>query len=124
MTLEEAKIVIEMRTKQFSKQAENEESWPIEKAFNDGVVDGLKIAMDAIEHVDAEPGVKDKLTLRELARELRKIFGFGYLVAYGSELHGYRVRAYLLKPNTYPSEGFGLMKPEAMMHCLIYLSVI
>ena len=80
MTLEEAKIVIEMRTKQFRKQAENEELWPIEKAFNDGVVDGLKIAMDAIEHVDTEPvGNPDKLTLTELARELRKIFKFKYL---------------------------------------------
>lgn len=46
------------------------------------------------------------MTLEELAQKLRKIFGFGYLVAYGSELYGYRVKAYLLKPKYIPIGGF------------------
>lgn len=46
------------------------------------------------------------MTLNELAKELRKLFGFGYLVAYGSELYGYRVRAYLFKPKYIPIGGF------------------
>lgn len=61
---------------------------------------------EVIEEFPEESVVKDKMTLRELARELRKIFGFGYLVAYGSELYGYRVRAYLLKPKYIPIGGF------------------
>lgn len=46
------------------------------------------------------------MTLKELARELMKLFKFRCLVAYGSELYGYRVRAYLLKPKYIPIGGF------------------
>ena len=44
------------------------------------------------------------MTLTELAKELRKIFGFRYLVAQGSNLYGYGVKAFLLKPR-YISSG-------------------
>ena len=119
MTLEEAKIVIEMRTKQFSKQAENEEAYPIEKAFNHGVVDGLNIAMDAIEHIDTKPvGTPDKLTLTELARELRKIFRFKYLT-----VSPYREEVLLWwdKPE---SDGFYWWATETCAQVAIYSDVL
>ena len=46
------------------------------------------------------------MTLTELAHELMKLLGFRYLVAYGSELYGYRVRAYLLKPKYILTGGY------------------
>ena len=68
-----------------------------------GMADGYKLSIDALKWLSGNP---DKLTLNELAKELRKLFGFGYLVAYGSELYGYRVRAYLFKPKYIPIGGF------------------
>ena len=46
------------------------------------------------------------MTLNELAKELRKLFDFSYLVAYGSELYGYRVKAFSFKPEYSPTGGF------------------
>lgn len=64
---------------------------------------GCKAERDYYEEIDK---MENGITLTELAHELRKIFKFKYLVAYGSELYGYRVRAYLLKPKYIPIGGF------------------
>ena len=76
MTLEEAKKEIEGRI----------DLWRKGLLY---VPDGLSLALAILKEVDTEPVVKDKLTLTELARELRKIFKFKYLtVAYdGERLH-------------------------------------
>lgn len=109
MTLEEAKKNIQERMnillKRYGEWKDAHPGWFASGELI-GQVEGLEEAMGILVDVDTEPVVKDKLTLRELARELRKIFGFGYLVAYGSELYGYRVRAYLLKPKYIPIGGF------------------
>ena len=80
MTLEEAKIVMSMKLKEASKNAENKEAYPLERATCQGYADGLSLALYTLDHVDTEPvGNPDKMTLTELARELRKVFRFKYL---------------------------------------------
>ena len=72
MTLEEAKKEIE-RHEAVYREAD-------EDTYCRGVAGGLRealIVLDEIEHV----GNPDKLTLTELAHELRKIFRFKYLTA-------------------------------------------
>lgn len=108
MTLEEAKKEIAGRKAMYDSIVDRiSDPYNTARDFYKGEASGLSEAVDILAKVYTEPvGNPDKLTLRELARELRKIFGFGYLVAYGSELYGYRVRAYLLKPKYIPIGGF------------------
>ena len=51
-----------------------------------------------IDTVDYEPAGKDKLTLKELARELRKIFRFKYLTMYRSGVELF-LRMYAKEPS-------------------------
>lgn len=74
MTLDEAKKRI--------KQAA-EESRRVYNLYEDdqsmGEEVGLITALSILKHVDTEPTQKDKMTLAELAHELRKFFRFKYL---------------------------------------------
>lgn len=107
MTLEEAKKEIAGRKAMYDSIVDRiSDPYNTARDFYKGEASGLSEAVDILAKVYTEPVVKDKMTLTELARELRKIFGFGYLIAYGSELYGYRVRAYLLKPKYIPIGGF------------------
>ena len=102
MTLEEAKKQIRAQA-----DAQWEEFKKTGSSLHQGFALGGDDALEILDEVDTKPvGNPDKLTLKELAHELRKLFGFGYLVAYGSELYGYRVRAYLFKPKYIPIGGF------------------
>ena len=82
MTLEEAKKEIEMRAEAYYRgfKGWNEEhpEWhgKLEKMSES---DGLDEALSILEKVDEPVGNPDKLTLTELAHELRKIFKFRYL---------------------------------------------
>lgn len=96
MTLEEAKKEIEKLDSGSTFYSSDYEA---------GWEDALRKATEILDKVESA-GNPEQLTLKELARELRKIFGFGYLVAYESELYGYRVRAYLFKPKYIPIGGF------------------
>ena len=63
------------------------------------VPDGLSLALAILNEVDTEPvGNPDKMTLRELARELRKIFRFKYLTAHRSGVELF-LRMYAKKPS-------------------------
>lgn len=100
MTLEEAKKKIE----ELGEDAWNK--WKKEgNLISQGYALGMDDALGTLDKVESS-GNPEQLTFKELARELRKLFGFGYLVAYGSELYGYRVRAYLFKPKYIPIGGF------------------
>ena len=101
MTLEDAMEKIKEQAEKDWEEFEKTGS-EMYKGFSLGADD----ALDILSKVDAEPVVKDKLTLTELADELMKLLGFRYLVAYGSELYGYRVRAYLLKPKYILAGGY------------------
>lgn len=58
----------------------DEEAAPEEKATWKGYLGGLKLALRAMDNAAAKPvGNPDRLTLMELARELRKIFRVKYL---------------------------------------------
>ena len=109
MTLEEAKKEIEDRMHAYWRgfKGWDEEHWHDQRGnpYYEGKSDGLEEASGILDKVEPV-GNSDKITLKELAHELRKLFGFGYLVAYGSELYGYRVRAYLFKPKYIPIGGF------------------
>lgn len=74
MTLEEAKKKIRNYMKQ-SKDDYNR----FEDDICRGEADAYSHALSILEQVDTEPVVKDKLTLTELARELKKIFKFRWL---------------------------------------------
>lgn len=100
MTLEEAKKKIKAQA-----NAEWEEFKKTGSMLCQGFALGADDALETLDKVESS-GNPEQLTLRELAHELRKLFGFGYLVAYGSELYGYRVRAYLFKPKYIPIGGF------------------
>ena len=85
MTLEEAKKNIQERMDLLLKRyREWNDAHPEWFASGEliGQVEGLEEAMGILDEVDTEPVVKDKLTLTELAHELRKLFKFKYL-AYG-----------------------------------------
>ena len=74
MTLAEAKKRI--------KQAAEESSRDYDLYEDDrskGEEFGLITALSILKHIDTEPAPKDKMTLTELAHELRKLFGFKYL---------------------------------------------
>lgn len=76
MTLAEAKKRI--------KQAAEESSRDYDLYEDDrskGEEFGLITALSILKHVDTEPAPKDKMTLTELAHELRKFFRFKYLTA-------------------------------------------
>lgn len=81
MTLEEAKKKI----RNYMKQSKDDYN----RFYDDicrGEADAYSHALSILEQVDTEPvGNPDKLTLTELAHELRKIFKFKYLTynAYG-----------------------------------------
>ena len=92
MTLEEAK----KRIADCMKQSTDDYNL-YEDEVSRGEASGYKMALNILDKVEpvANP---DKLTLAELARELSKIFGFCYLVAEGSNLYGYNIKAFLLKP--------------------------
>lgn len=88
MTLEEAKEEI--------NKLYDELRWS--KDHDAGVrMNALEDALEILDNVEPV-GNPDKLTLKELAHELSKIFGFCYLVAEGSNLYGYNIKAFLLKP--------------------------
>ena len=74
MTLDEAKKKIKETAERDWEEYEKTGSL-LYKGFALGADD----ALDILSKVDAEPVVKDKLTLTELAHELRKIFKFKYL---------------------------------------------
>lgn len=107
MTLEEAK-------KKIKAQAEAE--WEEFKKTGSMLCQGFALgADDALETLDkVEPaGNPDKLTLKELAHEMRKIFRFKYLVAckHGTEIF---VTMYLSKPEFVPIfKGWDRGRPAA-----------
>ena len=102
MTLEELRNAV-CRYIDENREAYNETGDECYRAVKEELLHILGL----IDSVDHEPvGNPEHLTLKELARELRKLFEFGYLVAYGSELYGYRVRSYLFKPKYIPIGGF------------------
>ena len=71
MTLEEAK-----------KEILKNQSSPITYSnmdYESGWEEAISKVLKIIELVDTEPATKDKMTLTELAHELRKIFKFKYL---------------------------------------------
>lgn len=74
MTLEEAKKEIkrlaDCQLSKFDKNP-NQQAWRKARAYEN--------AYDILDEIDTEPVVKDKMTLEELAHELRKIFKFKYL---------------------------------------------
>ena len=75
MTLEEAKKQIQAQA-----NAQWEEFKKTGSSLHQGFALGGEDALEILDEVDAEPvGNPDKLTLTELARELRKIFRFKYL---------------------------------------------
>lgn len=82
MTLEEAKKNIQERMnillKRYGEWKDAHPGWFASGELI-GQVEGLEEAMGILDDVDTEPVVKDKLTLTELAIELRKIFNFRYL---------------------------------------------
>ena len=86
MTLEEAKKEIEGRI----------DLWRKGLLY---VPDGLSLALAILKEVDTEPvGDPGKLTLKELAHELRKIFRFKYLTAHRSGVELF-LRMYAKKPS-------------------------
>lgn len=84
MTLEEAKKEIAIRKAMNDSVVDTiKEPWNPARTFYKGVSSGLGEAIALLEGPDTEPvGNPDKLTLTELAHELRKLFKFKYL-AYG-----------------------------------------
>lgn len=82
MTLEEAKKNIQERMnillKRYGEWKDAHPGWFASGELI-GQVEGLEEAMGILDEVDTEPVVKDKLTLTELAHELRNIFRFRYL---------------------------------------------
>ena len=74
MTLEEAKE----RIKQAAEESRRD-YYLYEDEQLKGEEFGLITALSILKHVDTEPAQKDKMTLAELAHELRKIFKFKYL---------------------------------------------
>ena len=87
MTLEEAK-----------KEILKNQSSPITYSnmdYESGWEEAISKVLKIIELVDTEPATKDKMTLTELAHELRKIFRFKYL-AYGEEFRWGQVHYQLL----------------------------
>ena len=89
MTLEEAKKNIQERMNILLKRyREWNDAHPEWFASGEliGQVEGLEEAMGILDEVDTEPvGNTDKLTLEELAHELRKFFDFRYITA---DVHG------------------------------------
>ena len=76
MTFEEAKKRIELAAEESRREYDlykDEQS--------KGEEFGFIIALSILEQVDTEPAPKDKMTLTELAHELRKFFRFKYLTA-------------------------------------------
>ena len=89
MTLDEAKKKIKETAERDWEEYEKTGSL-LYKGFALGADD----ALDILSKVDAEPVVKDKLTLTELAHELRKLFRFKYLtVSLNKRLHLWSGRA-------------------------------
>ncbi len=74
MTLEEAKKQIKAQA-----DAEWEEYKKTGSMLHQGAALGGDDALEILDEVGTEPVAKDKLTLTELALELRKIFKFKYL---------------------------------------------
>lgn len=86
MTLDEAKKEIEHRV----------ELWRKGLLY---VPDGLSQALAILNEVDTEPVGKDRMTLEEFARELRKIFKFSYVTLEGALGDYYQVNFWREKPN-------------------------
>ena len=82
MTLEEAKKEIEDRMHAYWRgfKGWDEEHWHDQRGnpYYEGKSDGLEEASGILDKVESS-GNPDKLTLKELARELRKLFKFKYL---------------------------------------------
>lgn len=82
MTLEEAKKEIEDRMHAYWRgfKGWDEEHWHDQRGnpYYEGKSDGLEEASGILDKVESS-GNPDKLTLNELARELRKLFKFKYL---------------------------------------------
>lgn len=76
MTLEEAKE----RIKQAAEESRRD-YYLYEDEQLKGEEFGLITALSILKHVDTEPAQKDKMTLAELAHEMRKIFKFRWLTA-------------------------------------------
>lgn len=74
MTLEEAK----KRIKQAAEESRRDYNTYMDDHVK-GEEYGLRHALSILESVDTEPAPKDKMTLTELAHELRKIFNFRWL---------------------------------------------
>lgn len=93
MTFEEAKKQICERKNMYDSIVNRiEDPYNTAKDFYKGEACGLSEAIDILAKV--EPVVKDKLTLTELAHELRKLFRFKYLtVSLNKRLHLWSGRA-------------------------------
>ena len=90
MTLEEAKKRI--------KELDSGSSFG-SSDYESGWEDALRRVTEVLDEIDTEPvGNPDKLTLRELARELRKLFRFKYLTAHRSGVELF-LRMYAKEPS-------------------------
>ena len=88
MTLEEAKKQIQAQA-----NAQWEEFKKTGSSLHQGFALGGEDALEILDEVDAEPvGNPDKMTLKELAREMRKLFEFDYVTVDANESITFWVR--------------------------------
>lgn len=116
MTLEEAKKEIEDRMHAYWRgfKGWDEEHWHDQRGnpYYEGKSDGLEEASGILDKVEPV-GNSDKITLKELAHELRKVFRFKFLVAckHGTEIF---VTMYQSKPEFVPIfKGWDRGRPAA-----------